>query len=422
MTSPTGKSQRLHDLFDKITSQSPSQPTTQPPSHSQPDTTYTIPRTTRLIAFDNTAFSPPRQSTCAAFPSGICPSTQPNANAIPARPSESHTHIAEFVIAYMSARSGDAGIMDDIIANIVSSLGIVKRNGPEEENVRRRVAMFLGFMKPNERAVLVSQNPERERQVVLGGPSSGNGISADLRWVQGRGTREVVWKVLTSPEDERVFEMRTFVPGDSGWVVVSDVDDTIKVSQVNNRIALLRHTFVSDPSAVPGMPELYTSLNAQLNNPAWFYLSASPWQLYPFLHDFINAPGHYPRGQLILRDMSRGAMPVYLSALTMGTQAYKVDRLSKIHEWLPEPARRVVLIGDSTQKDPESYGEVARKWPNWVGAIWIRVVRGVDERKEKDLNDPKRFEKAFEKVDGRVWKTFTDPNQLQAAVAGLRAN
>jgi phosphatidate phosphatase APP1 len=106
----------------------------------------------------------------------------------------------------------------------------------------------------------------------------------------------------------------------------------------------------------------------------------------------------------------------------MGTQAYKVDRLSKIHEWLPEPARRVVLIGDSTQKDPESYGEIARKWPNWVGAIWIRVVQGVDERKERELNDPKRFQKALDKVDARVWKTFTDPKELQAAVMGLRAN
>ncbi|KAF8674948.1 hypothetical protein RHS04_06807 [Rhizoctonia solani] len=422
MTSPTGRTQRLHELFNKLTSR------TSPQSPSNPTITDgydKLPLTTRLIAFDNTAFYPPHQPTCAAFPSAICPSTQPNANAIPPKPSEFDTHIAEFVIAYMSSRSGDAGILDDIVANIVSILGIVKRNGPEEENVRSRVAMFLGFMKVNERAVLVSRSLEAAigEQVVLGGPSSGNGISSDLRWLRApRGTREIVWKVLTSSEDQRVFEARTFVPADSGWVVISDVDDTIKVSQVNNRIALLRNTFVADPSAVPGMPELYASLNTQLNNPSWFYLSASPWQLYPFLHDFLNAQGRFPRGQLILRDMSRGAMPVYLSALTMGTQAYKVDRLSKVHEWLPEPARRVVLIGDSTQKDPESYGEIARKWPNWVGAIWIRVVQGVDERKEKDLNDPKRFAKAFEKVDSRIWKTFIDPKELQAAVAGLKTN
>ncbi|CAE6461028.1 unnamed protein product [Rhizoctonia solani] len=418
MTSPVSSiPQRLLDLFDKATNK------TDQSAHSDPsgDVSHTIPTSTRLVAFDNTAFYPPAppHATCSAFPSGICPSNQPNPNSIPPRPSESHTHIAEFVMAYMSSRSGDAGVFDDIVANIISTLGIVRRGGPEEENVRSRVAMFLGLMKPAQRAVLVSQ--DESQQTVVGGPSSGNGISSDLRWVQGRGRREVVWKVVTAPGDQRTFEMRTFVPADSGWVVVSDVDDTIKVSQVNNRIALLRNTFVSSPSAVPGMAELYHILDAQLDSPAWFYLSASPWQLYPFLHIFLNTAGQFPRGQLILRDMSRGAMPIYLSALTMGTQAYKVDRLSKIHEWLPEPARRVVLIGDSTQKDPESYGEIARKWPNWVGAIWIRVVQGVDERKEKELNDPKRFEKAFEKVDTRIWKTFTDPKELRAAVAGLHA-
>ncbi|KAF8755443.1 hypothetical protein RHS01_05110 [Rhizoctonia solani] len=259
----------------------------------------------------------------------------------------------------MSSRSGDAGILDDIVANIVSILGIVKRNGPEEENVRSRVAMFLGFMKVNERAVLVSRSLEAA--------------------IGEQGTREIVWKVLTSSEDQRVFEARTFVPADSGWVVISDVDDTIKVSQVNNRIALLRNTFVADPSAVPGMPELYASLNTQLNNR---HGSTSP-----------PHPGNY----------------------TLFTRLSQRSRT--IPAWPAHPARHVPRrdARDSTQKDPESYGEIARKWPNWVGAIWIRVVQGVDERKEKDLNDPKRFAKAFEKVDSRIWKTFIDPKELQAA-------
>lgn len=104
----------------------------------------------------------------------------------------------------------------------------------------------------------------------------------------------------------------------------------------------------------------------------------------------------------------------------MGTREYKFDRIQKIHAWLPEPSRRVLLIGDSTQTDPESYGDAARKWPAWVGAIWIRVVRGVDQGKEKDLNDPKRFEKAFEGVDRSIWRTFEDPNELGDALAGLK--
>lgn len=45
-----------------------------------------------------------------------------------------------------------------------------------------------------------------------------------------------------------------------------------------------------------------------------------------------------------------------LSNLTLGTQAYKVDRMSKINGWFPR--RKMVCVGDSTQSDPEAYGEM----------------------------------------------------------------
>lgn len=120
-------------------------------------------------------------------------------------------------------------MFDDIAAGIITTLGIVRRGGAEEENVRHRLAMFLGWMKKGQRAVVVARDSATgggER--VVCGPSSGNGISSDLRWVgwpdeMRRQKKEVVWKVLTAPGDQRTFEMRTFFAGESGWIVVSDV-------------------------------------------------------------------------------------------------------------------------------------------------------------------------------------------------------
>lgn len=86
----------------------------------------------------------------------------------------------------------------------------------------------------------------------------------------------------------------------------------------------------------------------------WFYLSASPYNLYPFLRDFTHR--YYPRGQLILRDASWMTIPGLLSNLTLGTQRYKVDRMKKLYEWLPK--KKIICIGDSTQSDPEAYGEL----------------------------------------------------------------
>jgi len=59
---------------------------------------------------------------------------------------------------------------------------------------------------------------------------------------------------------------------------------------------------------------------------------------------------------MILRDASWMNLAGLLSNLTLGTQEYKVDRMTKVNSWLPK--RKMILIGDSTQSDPESYGEM----------------------------------------------------------------
>jgi hypothetical protein len=53
-----------------------------------------------------------------------------------------------------------------------------------------------------------------------------------------------------------------------------------------------------------------------------------------------------------------------LKSLTQGTQAYKTDRMNKIHDWLP--TRKFICIGDSTQSDPEAYAEMFKKFPGWI--------------------------------------------------------
>jgi phosphatidate phosphatase APP1 len=132
-----------------------------------------------------------------------------------------------------------------------------------------------------------------------------------------------------------------------------DIDDSIKISDVLDKLKLLKNTFVvAQGKPVPGMPQLYQALRARLANPTFFYLSASPWQLYPFLHDFVTT--NYPFGQIILRSMSYVELSSFLVTLTIGAQEYKEDRMEKIHRWFPN--KQFFCIGDSTQKDPEAYG------------------------------------------------------------------
>ena len=122
-------------------------------------------------------------------------------------------------------------------------------------------------------------------------------------------------------------------------------------------------TFVEPPTAIAGMPELYRTLHALLQSShadphehvPFFYLTASPYNLYPFLRSFRDEM-QFPPGQLMLRDSSWKTVAGLLSALTVGTQEYKVGQMRRVHTWFPK--RKMIFFGDSTQSDPEAYGQM----------------------------------------------------------------
>lgn len=211
-------------------------------------------------------------------------------------------------------------------------------------------------------------------------------------------------------------ESVTHLTEPAGWAIISDIDDTIKITQTTSPLGILHNTFcVEQPLPVPGMPELYADLTRKLNDPAFVYLSASPYNLYPFLRAFRSQ--HFPSGPLILRDASWQNLGGLISSLSQGTEEYKSDRIEKVHSWLPR--KKVILIGDSTQSDPEAYGACARKFPGWVGAIFVRKVTGIAGMDEEKKNGAARFERAFEGLERGLWRVFEDPREVGEAVGRL---
>lgn len=168
----------------------------------------------------------------------------------------------------------------------------------------------------------------------------------------------------------------------------------------------MKTTFAEPAQFTSHMPDFYKILDEQLHKPCWFYLSASPYNLYPFLHTFLE--NYYPKGTMILRDASWQTLGGLLGSLTQGVKAYKSSRIEKIHGWLPE--RKFICIGDSTQMDPETYAAMYKKYPGWISAIYIRKVLDAPHMEKKNL--PERFEKAFEGVPANVWRVFVLPDEL----------
>jgi hypothetical protein len=200
----------------------------------------------------------------------------------------------------------------------------------------------------------------------------------------------------------RVISSKIFPSGPTGFGVISDIDDTIKISEVLNKPALLKNTFLKEFEFVPGMPEVYAGLKEKLGQPPFFYVSGSPFQLYPALQPFVNA--HYPGGPLLMKNLTVSLTSLQNFIDSSATQTFKLSMIARINSFYPK--KNFVLIGDSTEKDPETYGEAFRvHGGTFIQCIWIREVKDAQ-------NTDERFAAAFKGVPANKIRRFTDPAVL----------
>ena len=330
---------------------------------------------------------------------------------------------AEFVGAYFAKDSGaDAS---EFVAAISEFVGIADEPG-ERETIEERVQPFVDQILPG---YSVDINFADKGRLTLG-PANAQGISSNELDIPNGPYRDGQLVVSNAVNHAEIAPFDTVFAAPKGWTVVSDVDDTIKESFTYSPVRLIKATFVDPSKAVPGMPELYAHLTRTLlgpsetstksnSPPAFFYLTASPYNLYQFLRDF-RRKFSYPPGTMILRDSSWMTLAGFLATLTQGTRSYKLDRLEKIHRWLP--SRATVCIGDSTQADAEVYAEIYRRHPDWVRAIYVRRVPAAgDSDAMDDKNADERFAKAFKDVPKDIWRVYDDPAELYPAVEQLLA-
>ncbi|KAI9645067.1 hypothetical protein NHQ30_005801 [Ciborinia camelliae] len=323
---------------------------------------------------------------------------------------------AEFVTAVWATDSGK--YVPEIVGDIVGRVGADGDRG-EDEIVEERLRPFLMDVRPGRFVDIDSEHQGNEKLRL--GPGGKDGVSSDIRKLKDCKDGEVVtWKARVPNGAEGILEMRTVFAEPEGWGVISDIDDSIKITQTSSPTGILRSTFLSKPSPIEGMPEFYKHIQSLIapqkgSAAPWFYLSASPYVLYSFLGEFCHE--YYPQGTMILRDANFLNLSGLLETLTQGTQEYKFNRMEKIHRWLPK--RKMICVGDSTQSDPEAYGEMYRKNPTWIKLILIRKVTDIAAIGIVEKNEPERFEKAFVGVPKSAWRIFESPEECYDVVEGL---
>ena len=200
-----------------------------------------------------------------------------------------------------------------------------------------------------------------------------------------------------------------FPSTDSSFGIISDLDDTVIVSQATNfleksKILLLNNERTRKP--FEGVAAFYNALCAgkdkQRNNPM-FYVSSSSWNLYDMFKNFCDY-NDLPKGVFLLRDVGLDKQKFYRT----GHGKHKLEKISRVLDTFKDLS--FLLIGDSGQHDPEIYQQIVKQYPGRIMGIYIRDV----DPKENKPRD-REVKEIAEQVEKEGVPMLLVKNSLEAA-------
>lgn len=185
-----------------------------------------------------------------------------------------------------------------------------------------------------------------------------------------------------------------------GVSIISDIDDTVKVTNVANRRELLANTLLREFTAIPDMVELYQKWSCQ--GAAFHYVSASPWQLTTSLRQFFQSVG-LPDGSMHLKLFR------LKDSTPLGRMRSRRSKRAAIIQILDHfPRRKFILVGDSGERDPEVYAAVVRQRPSQIIGVAIRRVASRRTRPKVEAG----LEKLTRVVPPQQLRIFTEAAEL----------
>jgi hypothetical protein len=147
-----------------------------------------------------------------------------------------------------------------------------------------------------------------------------------------------------------VFVLLAIVSGASAQaktIVISDIDDTLKISHVLDRYDVLEYSLLTD-NVFGGMSTLFRALEKQDSTLKFYYVSNAPTSLMQVAHEEFVSNNNFPAGPVLLRE-------------SFFQTDFKVTEIRKIIE--DENPDVVILVGDNGEKDSEVYAQVRFERP-----------------------------------------------------------
>ncbi|HZB45641.1 MAG TPA: phosphatase domain-containing protein, partial [Pyrinomonadaceae bacterium] len=203
-------------------------------------------------------------------------------------------------------------VRDEILGVFASDMGDLSAD--DIARLRARLKHFVADDDSGE-AVSVKFDDDPEGQTHdLPGVTDFNGlVSHELRLTDARARRILDaqgstsgWLTFTATAEGFEGKGRARLVEPRGLSVVSDIDDTIKITEVpaGKRI-VLRNAFLRGYAVVPGMVEKYQGHGGDV---MFHYVSGSPWQLYKILGDFLVGESGFPEGAFHMKDVRKNLL------------------------------------------------------------------------------------------------------------------
>ena len=273
---------------------------------------------------------------------------------------------------------------------------------PTEEELircRERIADFVADSDSGERVALLDESGHELYQFPRKTDANGL-VEGEFRLPGLLSDRLPITARVTGTAD-RTFDGKGLIVllEPEGRSVVSDIDDTIKVSEIPaGKAIILRNTFLRQYVASEGMRDRYVGFG----DVSFHYVSGSPWQLFGLLHTFLIEQGGFPWGTFHMKDLRTSPLdlPNFIRDLknfVAGKDATKEQKISQISVLMENlPRRTFTLIGDSGELDPEVFTELRKSRGAQIEKIVIRDV--VDARHR----DPARLGAVDEIIEAPV--------------------
>lgn len=276
-----------------------------------------------------------------------------------------------------------APIPDQFLAAFTSEMGHLSES--DVARLRERISAFVADDDSGENVSVSFDKDPEGRRYLLPKTTDFNGLVMDelelpdasaqaIRAAQGSAGG---WIDFTVAAEGFEGKGRARLVEPEGVSVISDIDDTIKITEVPaGKHIVLRNTFLRDYVPVEEMIGRYRAYPGDV---MFHYVSGSPWQLHKLLGEFVGR--HFPEGAFHMKDVRKNLLMheswedfVNFSKGDAATLEQKKEQISRIIAAFPQ--RKFILYGDSGEQDPAVFRFIKGKFPEQVVEIHIRDVVG----------------------------------------------